>query len=317
MASKKHHISSYELAEHLNDSLELLKRELSALRGNNNADELGDIEENIVQQLQHLKRDAAMLTNQPIRTIHHLACTGGTLISKCIAALPNVQLLSEVDPLSTLQDSDKPMFGPTDLIKQWRQGSRGASQDDIIELFLAEMKVILNAATRVGQHVVIRDHSHSHFNSGPTIPERPTIRQILQRAFDVKSVVTVRHPADSYASLVKNGWHIHFQPTDFEEYCKRYLAFVESYKGTLFVKYENFVNQPDITLREITEQLILKHDSGFEDLFSAIVLTGDSGRKKLKIEVRAPRQEALELRKGFSGSLHFLSVCKQLGYALT
>ena len=33
-----------------------------------------------------------------LRTIHHLACTGGTVISKCLAAMPDVALISEVNP---------------------------------------------------------------------------------------------------------------------------------------------------------------------------------------------------------------------------
>jgi len=314
VASKKHHISSYELAEHLNDSLDLLKHELQALRGNTNTDELNDIEHNIVQQLEHLKRDASILTNQPIRTIHHLACTGGTLISKCIAALPNVQLLSEVDPLSTLQDSGKPMFGPTDLIKQWRQGSRGASQDDIIELFLAEMKVILNAATRVGQNVVIRDHSHSHFNSGPEIPERPTIRQILQRTFDVKSVVTVRHPADSYASMVKKNWHTHFQPSDFDEYCSRYLSFLESYSSSISIKYENFVKSPSEIMNKIATELELDFSETYLSTFPAIMLTGDSGRTQTTLTEHEPRKEAITLRNEYEDSAVYKKLCSKLSY---
>ena len=293
MVSKKHHISSYELAEHLNDSINLLKNELKALKGNSNSDEVEDIKETLVHQLQQLKYDGNLLTKQPIRTIHHLACTGGTLISKCIAALPNVQLLSEVDPLSTLQSTGKPMFGPTDLIKQWRQGSRGACQDDIIDLFLAEMKVILNAATSVGQNVVIRDHSHSHFNSGPVIPERPTIREILQRAFDVKSVLTVRHPADSYASLVKNGWHKHFNPSEFEEYCRRYLVFIDNYAETCIVKYEDFIKEPEKVIKEISNQLVLVYDDVSVSSFSAIKLTGDSGRTNYKIIEQIRHDSAL------------------------
>ena len=314
MVSKKHHISSYELAEHLNDSLDLIKNELNALRGNSNSDEVEDIKETLVHQLQQLKYDGNVLTNQPIRTIHHLACTGGTLISKCIAALPNVQLLSEVDPLSTLQDSGKPMFGPTDLIRQWRQGSRGACQDDIIDLFLAEMNVILNAATRVGQNVVIRDHSHSHFNSGPVIPERPTIRQILQRAFDVKSVLTVRHPADSYASLVKNGWHTHFQPSNFEEYCRRSLVFIKAYNTSELVKYEDFVNMPNEEIRRIANfyQLCFKED--FLSNFSAIQLTGDSGRKANVIEKHDRREQASQIIHVFSKNRLYSELCSLFDY---
>ena len=41
-------------------------------------------------------------TKPVIRIIHHLACSGGTLISKCISAMPNVYLLSEVHPFTDL-----------------------------------------------------------------------------------------------------------------------------------------------------------------------------------------------------------------------
>ena len=34
------------------------------------------------------------------RAIHHFACSGGTVISKCVAAMPHVALLSEVNPLN-------------------------------------------------------------------------------------------------------------------------------------------------------------------------------------------------------------------------
>ncbi|MCH8502354.1 MAG: hypothetical protein LAT77_10650 [Aliidiomarina sp.] len=316
MANKKHHISSYQLAEHLNESLDLLKHELNALGGNPDRIELAEIERNIVQELQSLRHESELLTQQPIRTIHHLSCTGGTLIAKCIAALPNVQLLSEIDPLSTLQDKSKPMFGPTDLIKQWRQSSRGASNDDIIELFLTDMKVILKAATRAGQNVVIRDHSHSHFNSGPEIPERPTIRRILQRAFDVKSLVTVRHPADSYVSMVKNGWHTHFQPSDFKEYCDRYFFFLENYSDVYLIKYENFVKSPSDIMRKVANELALDYADTYLSTFSAIKLTGDSGRTQTTIIEHEPRKEAITLREENAELVVYKELCSKLSYDL-
>jgi hypothetical protein len=46
-----------------------------------------------------------------IRVIHHLACSGGTLISKCISAMPNVYLLSEAHPFSDLHlGRETPIF---------------------------------------------------------------------------------------------------------------------------------------------------------------------------------------------------------------
>ena len=51
-----------------------------------------------------------------LRIIHHLACSGGTLISKCLSALPNVYLLSEVHPHTSLAlDVNKPRYSPTDI----------------------------------------------------------------------------------------------------------------------------------------------------------------------------------------------------------
>lgn len=44
----------------------------------------------------------------PIRTIHHMACTGGTVFSKCLAVMPNVALLSEVNPLNRYGSAFEP-----------------------------------------------------------------------------------------------------------------------------------------------------------------------------------------------------------------
>jgi hypothetical protein len=40
------------------------------------------------------------LESPVVRTLHHVACSGGTLISRCLAALPGVVLLSELNPLN-------------------------------------------------------------------------------------------------------------------------------------------------------------------------------------------------------------------------
>ena len=56
-------------------------------------------------------------TKPKLRIIHHLACSGGTLISKCISALPNVYLLSELHPTTTLHmGGGRPKFLPADVL---------------------------------------------------------------------------------------------------------------------------------------------------------------------------------------------------------
>ena len=50
-----------------------------------------------------------------IRIIHHMARTGGTVISKCLASMDEVILLSEIHPLGAKE------FNPVSQAVQWFQ----------------------------------------------------------------------------------------------------------------------------------------------------------------------------------------------------
>ena len=52
------------------------------------------------RQRQRMARALRHRDRPLIHTVHHLACTGGTVISKCLAAMPKVALVSEVNPLN-------------------------------------------------------------------------------------------------------------------------------------------------------------------------------------------------------------------------
>src|SRR5690606_17159391 len=124
----------------------------------------------------------------------HFACTGGTLISKCLAAMPNVQLLSEIDPLSSMHAPGVATFAPTDLILRLNQSTRGIGQDTLVEIFQAWLRIVVADCDRRGLRLILRDHSHSHFCIGDKIPDRPTLRELALDVGPVLSAVTVRHP---------------------------------------------------------------------------------------------------------------------------
>src|SRR5690606_8601936 len=121
------------------------------------------------------------------------ACTGGTLICKCIAAMPNVQLLSEIDPLSRHSLGGAPRFAPTDLLLLLRQSTQGADDAQILEIFRSGLQIVHRHAGSSGHRLVLRDHAHSQFCMGP-LTERPTLREIVLDVLPVRSIVTVRHP---------------------------------------------------------------------------------------------------------------------------
>lgn len=219
-----------KLTAALDEALALLKETSYARVSSSSANDNNDNPASLLQQCVDIcGQHEALVSSEPVRTIHHFACTGGSLICKCIATMPNTQLLSEVDPLSTIQ-SKVQKFAPTDIVTLMRQSTRGASSGLIIDLFLNNLKTIYLESVRLGQRLILRDHSHSHFCIGTDIPDRPSFRQMIAAHFETLSIVTVRHPIDSFLALEANKW-LHFNPKTFDEYCKRYLAFLHAYEG--------------------------------------------------------------------------------------
>ena len=254
------------------------------------------------------------VTENPVRTVHHLSCTGGTLFAKCIAAMPNVLLLNEVDPLSSLPfRSGKPAFTPNDLVALVRQGDPAVSSDLVIRMFVEELAVLRQEQARIGRAMVLRDHSHSHFLTGNAIPDRPTLRELLSARFPVRSLVTVRDPVDSYLSMMEHGWHRHFDPPNFDEYCRRYLTFLESYTGVEIVRYEDFVAEPKSVMVNICRILGLVYSADFIENFDVFRFSGDSGRSGGAIAERPRRSLSDEFSNEIAKSENY----KQLSLALS
>jgi hypothetical protein len=299
------------LLEEIEGALDVL-REASYLRDTAKLVE-GDTS-SLLQQCLELCEEAGRVNPEPIRTIHHFACTGGTLISKCLASMPNTQLLSELDPFSLMQlNTDKPIFTPTDIIAQMRQSTAGVDEDLIVELFMNNLNVIVNSTIKKGQRLVLRDHSHSQYCTSRSLESRQSIYSLITELYPVKSVVTVRDPLDSYLSLLSNGW-VQFLPETFDEYCKRYLVFLNDYKDIPIIRYEDFVISPVKVMGEICDLLELPFIDDFEDLYSAIKLSGDSGRKADIIAPRKRRDISESLKQEASDSEGYSRLRDVLGY---
>ena len=251
---------------------------------------------------------------ESIRLIHHFACTGGTLITKCLACSSNVQVLSELDPLSS-KVSATTAFNPTDLIQLLQHGNRPTSIEEKLSLFVASFSVLYDSTLRKGLRILVRDHTHSHFCVGTILPDRPTLGEIFANDFQTLSVITVRHPLDSWMSLVNNRW-IEFSPDTLDEYAKRYLAFLAAYPDAQKFKYEDFVANPDHVLADMCTKLSLPYEPDYKSLFMAHRFSGDSGRSGEVIAKRARRQISEDLHVAAKASEAFRSLCRQLDYEL-
>lgn len=267
-------------------------------------------------ELPELLAEGEELAGRPqpplLRTLHHFACTGGTLISRCVAAMPCTRLLSEVDPLS--QMVSKGAFAPTDLIRLAKLSSSPPGQEGLLAIFFGGFPALEKETRGEGRDLILRDHAHSHFCFGSEIPERPSLRQILEQGgYRVQSLVTVRHPLDSYLSLIEHGW-LTWQPATLQEYARRYLAFLDHYAGAELVRYEDFVADPAARMPQICKALGLAFNPDFQDDFTAVELSGDSGRRSGIIEPRPRRPVPEELAQEARASSAYASLCARLDY---
>lgn len=242
------------------------------------------------------------------RSLHHFACTGGTLISRGIAALPNTLVLSEVDPLSPMTGT---RFVPTDLIGLIRHGSRPMPEDVLVAVFRAGLEALLAETHARGLRLVLRDHAHSQFCQGAAIPDRPTLREMLPQP--LRSMVSVRHPLDSWLSLLKRDW-VRLEPATLEEYGRRYLAFLDRHADCEVLRYEDFVADAETAMQRLCAGLDLAYDPGFRDGFAAIALSGDSGRRGDTIAPRPRHTVPQRVAEEAAASPAYGVLCARLGY---
>lgn len=249
-----------------------------------------------------------------IRTIHHLACSGGTLVSKCISAMSNVYLLSEIHPYTDLALGNyKPKYSPSDIVSLTKYASVPNQKDLATKLFKQGIDLVYDHIHSRGGLLILRDHTHSDFNVSDNIPPKSIVTDILSDTYDINSVLTVRNPIDSYASLVKNGW-VHFSPGNFEEYCRRFLILVNQFSKDSIFLYEDFVKDPHEIMKCMTSKLRIPYDDSFDLLYPIFKVTGDSGRSS---NVIAPRKRrALEdgYLKEINESESFAEISDRFGY---
>ena len=255
--------------------------------------------------------------SQPIRTLHHFACSGGTLFAKVTAALPNVFVLSEVHPHTPVY-APRNTFSPSDISFQ----SRASGLPDIAnlteKLFVDDLDSVHEWTTRRGGRLILRDHAHSDFCM-PNCSGESLLLKLLGARYDkIITVVTVRHPADSFASAKINNFIVDSSKntsayTSFETYCDRYNQFLDAVEAHLIVKYEDFLKEPTTTLKQLCDIWSLSYDEVALQIFSQFQMSGDSGRSGGVIAERPPRPESKEYRQPDAES--YVRLISRLGYS--
>jgi hypothetical protein len=239
-----------------------------------------------------MENDAAAGDRPVLRLIHHLARTGGTTICKCLAAMPEVALLSEIHPLgiekiSALRQAMN-WFG---LVSQAEIDQLGSPPD-----FAASIRLIASRASARGLKLVIRDWSHLDFAGAPLV-EAPAFRlttaEALSAHFQLRQVATVRHPIDHWQSLRRVP--IMRGKIDLDRFLKGYRCFAEFAAPMGFVRFEDFCAHPDDSLQRLCDALDLAYDAAWRLRWADYDrITGDEVARRGAGELKQPRRRPLE-----------------------
>lgn len=255
-------------------------------------------------------------TSASIRILHHWACSGGTILSRCVASLPEVVLLSEVHPLAYLRLARPyPYYFPTDLIQQLCLPHNGRDPALCVAAWNGAIDGLHSQLSAEGRILVLRSHSHVDFFTGVMPRSTSLVSSSLAPRHALQELFTVRHPLDSWLSLCHQGWQHQFRFHSFAEFCRRCLAMLEACRGLAVLRYEDVCLDPSAGLQRLAELLALPLDPAQLESVAAVRMSGDSGRSDSRIGPRPRRPLPTALAEELAGNpTPYLSLCSQLGY---
>jgi len=209
-----------------------------------------------------------------LRLVHHQACTGGSLISRCLSAIPDVVYLSEISPGGIAPKMRYDPLAPLDQFLGAYPNMRPAIAE-LAPMLGRQLQEVHDIAAAHKARLVVRDHSHSDWMT--RYGKGFVSIRLVQPQFDRHhAIVTVRHPFASYTSLVRNKWDsaVH----GYADYCRRYLAFLQDLGDLALFRYEDFCLDPRGVLTRMAEALDLGDIGPALDSWQTRTTTGNSGR---------------------------------------
>lgn len=197
-----------------------------------------------------------------LRLIHHLHRTGGTLICKCVASLPNIALLSEVNPEANFMVLD-PVFQASFWLRLLSEKTANQLSD---ASFAEKIKAIHLFAMNRGEKLILRNWAYLDFFALP-FTAKPTNElatvKALRDYFELKQVVTVRHPMDQWLSWCAYRGSAKANDFTFQAFIDACFEFQKQTDDIPCIRYEDYVADPKRMMRELCQHLDLEFDPIF------------------------------------------------------
>ena len=240
-------------------------------------------------------------------TVHHLAASGGSIVSQVLAASTNSVLVSEINPFGTVKRGLKPFYDPTSLLWHLVYNSRDLSPTLKLKYFFGQLDISIEHVKSLSKNILLRDHSHTTFNflnKNQTFNNKKVYSLFMEslkyfyskkdNKFDfprVKPILSIRHPLDSFIASRKNDWLFEYcgDEINIDNYCKGLLGFqnyMENVEFAKVIRYEDLCLNFDGSLNELFFNLDINYKIPTLSEVNCIKVTGKSGRKSNNIVLR-------------------------------
>ena len=267
-------------------------------------------------------------------TLHHGAATGGSVVAQVLSAATNSILTSELNPFSAIRDQRaRPQYDPTAML--WHLTYNSSEIDSISKLkyFICQLDISITHVRKLSKNLLIRDHTHTTFNFSDddinffgkksysllldSIKYFYDTKDILLRFPRLNPILSIRHPIDSYISLLEKNWQTPYckNTNTFDEYCKSMIK-LQSYmvekEYAKVIRYEDICCRMNESLDAIFKDLNISYIIPSLDQINSIKVTGKSGRKSNNISLRERRYESISktLFSEINDSENYAEYCK-------
>lgn len=216
------------------------------------------------------------------------ARSGGTVLNQCLGSLPDVVIMSEVNPLGGGwgKKQEYSLTSVQEQAKYWYQielGSKGFV-DSVLELE--------QICTENNKHLILRDWTFSNFmphrvnDNNP--PNKLLTLEVLRGKCHLIPFVFVRDAIDVWISR---------GTPPVNEFFKRYLQYIEAIHDLPAFKYETFSRQPGFVINEICNLTGITYSESWHNYRDFRTIHGDIQSSQISRGVRQGKIQPLPRKR--------------------
>lgn len=257
---------------------------------------------------------------QPFRVIRGLGGNGSTFLCRALAAMQDVVLLSETNPLTA--NLFRYALNPAMQIERnYRELPRydgNLAELGAPPLFGAYAELLRQKCDELGLHLVIRDYNYVDYIGSPFVWSRPG-QSSLDAALTgaaIRQLILIRHPIPQFLSLQSHPELV--RALDYHVFLDGYRKLLDIHPSAAWFKYETVFSSFDSSLVEIADHLDMRVDDEWTTRLPEVTwITGSQiAKKKTQAETPPRPSEYADpvVRQMFRAEQTYREICKLCGY---